>query len=79
MYVGELRTEKKKVGRWLPASEMLIVSVCFSWSRKWIGEDAEKEEGKPYRSSAIHYTIDMIFEEMPKLWLIKWYYQKYRL
>ena len=44
MYLGALRTEKKKVGRWLPASEMLIVSVCFSWSRKWIGEDAEKEE-----------------------------------
>ena len=44
-----------------------------------MGEDAEKEEeeGKPYRSSAIPYTIDMIIvEEMPKLWLIKWYYQK---
>lgn len=48
---------------------------------KWIGEDTEKEEqGKSYRSSTIYYTIDMIiFEEMPKLWLIKLYYQKYRL
>lgn len=48
---------------------------------KWIGEDTEKEEqGKSYRSSTIYYTIDMIiFEEMPKLWLINLYYQKCRL
>ena len=49
---------------------------------KWLGEDTEKEEeqGKSNWSSTIHYTIDMIiFEEIPKLWLIKLYYQKYRL
>ena len=83
IYVGELRTEKeKKVGRWHHTSQILVVAMYFSWSMKWIGEDTEKQEeqGKSYRSSTIHYTIDMIiFEEMPKLWLIKLYYQKYRL
>ena len=75
IYVGDFfsETEKKKVGKWHHTSEILVVAMYFSWSMKWIGEDTEKEEqGKSYRSSTIYYIIDMIiFEEMPKLWLIK--------
>lgn len=69
------------MGKWHHTSEILVVAMYFSWSMKWIGEDTEKEEqGKSYRSSTIYYIIDMIiFEEMPKLWLVKLYYQKYRL
>lgn len=74
------------MARWNHTSEILIVAVYFNWSMKWtvkhFGEDTEKaeEDRKPQRSSTIHYNIDMIvFEEIPKLWVIKLYYQKHKL